>query len=56
MNLATPLSVQKLQKALHDKAKGSPSFRFYGCTTRCAEETFWRMPANAAEPTVEQLE
>jgi hypothetical protein len=21
--------VQKLQKALHDKAKGSPSFRFY---------------------------
>ena len=29
MNLATPLGVQKLQKALHDKAKGSPSFRFY---------------------------
>ena len=29
MNLATPFSVQKLQKALHDKAKGSPSFRFY---------------------------
>ena len=29
MNLATPSSVQKLQKALHDKAKGSPRFRFY---------------------------
>jgi len=29
MNLTTPLSVQKLQKALHDKAKGSPSLRFY---------------------------
>jgi RNA-directed DNA polymerase len=29
MSLATPLSVQKLQRALHDKAKGSPSFRFY---------------------------
>jgi hypothetical protein len=29
MNLATPSSIQKLQKALHDKAKGSPSFRFY---------------------------
>jgi RNA-directed DNA polymerase len=29
MNLATPSSVQKLQTALHDKAKGSPSFRFY---------------------------
>ena len=29
MNLATPESVQKLQTALHDKAKGSPNFRFY---------------------------
>ena len=29
MSLATPLSVQKLQTALHDKAKGSPKFRFY---------------------------
>jgi RNA-directed DNA polymerase len=29
MNLATPSSVQKLQTALHDKAKGSPDFRFY---------------------------
>jgi group II intron reverse transcriptase/maturase len=29
MSLSTPGSVQKLQKALHDKAKGSPSYRFY---------------------------
>jgi len=29
MSLATPSSVQKLQKALHDKAKESPSYRFY---------------------------
>jgi group II intron reverse transcriptase/maturase len=29
MNLATPASVQKLQTALHAKAKGSPNFRFY---------------------------
>ncbi len=28
-NLATPLSVQKLQTALHAKAKGEPGFRFY---------------------------
>jgi RNA-directed DNA polymerase len=29
MSLATPGSVQKLQTALHAKAKGSPNFRFY---------------------------
>ena len=29
MSLATPESVQKLQTALHDKAKKSPEFRFY---------------------------
>ena len=28
-NLTTPESVQKLQMALHDKAKESPNFRFY---------------------------
>src|ERR1700740_277381 len=28
-NLTTPVSVQKLQTALQDKAKESPSFRFY---------------------------
>ena len=29
MSLTTPPSVQKLQTALHEKAKESPSFRFY---------------------------
>src|SRR5246127_1133723 len=29
MSLSTPESVQKLQTALHDKAKESPDFRFY---------------------------
>jgi group II intron reverse transcriptase/maturase len=29
MNLTTPASVQKLQTALHEKAKESPNFRFY---------------------------
>ena len=28
-NLATPGSVQKLQTALHAKAKAEPGFRFY---------------------------
>ena len=29
MSLTTPISVQKLQTALHVKAKESPNFRFY---------------------------
>lgn len=29
MSLTPPLSVQKLQAALHAKAKGSPAYRFY---------------------------
>jgi hypothetical protein len=29
MNLITPVSVQKLQTALHDKAKESPDRRFH---------------------------
>jgi RNA-directed DNA polymerase len=29
MNLVTPSSVQKLQAALHDKAKGTANYRFY---------------------------
>jgi RNA-directed DNA polymerase len=29
MSLTTPASVQKLQTALHAKAKESPDFRFY---------------------------
>jgi RNA-directed DNA polymerase len=29
MSLSTPETIQKLQKALHAKAKGSPGFRFY---------------------------
>jgi RNA-directed DNA polymerase len=29
MSLATPISVQKLQRALHAKAKETSGFRFY---------------------------
>ena len=34
MNLTTPFNVQKLQTALHAKAKGSPNFRFHALYDR----------------------
>jgi hypothetical protein len=61
MNLATPSSVQKLQKALHDKAKESPRRRFhalydkvyrkdvlafaYACCKAMAERQEWTIRA-----------
>ena len=56
MSLTTPASVQKLQTALHDKAKESPDFRFYALTTRCTGKMFWPSPMNAAKPIAEQQE
>jgi hypothetical protein len=47
MSLATPASVQKLQTALHAKAKESPTFVSMRCTTRCIGRMFWYMPTNA---------
>jgi hypothetical protein len=35
MSLTTPSSIQKLQTALHAKAKESPDFRFYAVYHRC---------------------
>ena len=40
MNQATPISVQKLQKALHAKAKEAPGLRFYALYDKVYREDF----------------
>ena len=37
-NLATPISVQKLQMALHAKAKSEPGYRFYALYDKISRE------------------
>jgi hypothetical protein len=56
MNLATPSSVQKLQTALHDKAKGSPSFRFYALYDKVYERTSWHLLTPVVKPMAERQE
>lgn len=58
MSLQTPEKVQKLQKALHAKAKGSPGFRFYLLYDKMYREDIldyaWRLArSNGGKPGVD---
>ena len=52
MSLTTLINVQKLQMALHAKAKESPDFRFYAVYDKVYARMFWCMPTNVAKTMV----
>jgi len=59
MNLQTPPTVRKLQEALHARAKGSPSFRFYSLYDKVYREdiltfAYCRCKANGGAPGVDE--
>ena len=51
MSLAPPPKVGKLQEALHAKAKGSPSYRFYALYDKIYRKDVLTTPTTAAWPT-----
>ncbi len=58
MSLQAPEKVQKLQQALHVKAKGSPEFRFYALYDKLYREdilshAYWCARSNGGQPGVD---
>jgi hypothetical protein len=47
-NLSTPKTVQKLQKALHAKAKAEAEYRFYALYDKISREDILAFPWNEA--------
>lgn len=61
MNLETPQSVEKLQAALHAKAKGSPDYRFYLLYDKIyrrdiLQHAYARCKANRGAPGIDEQE
>ena len=50
-NLSTPDSVQKLQMALHAKAKAEPGYRFYALYDKISREDILAHAMLSAAPT-----
>ena len=50
-DLATPKSVQKLQTALHAKAKAEADYRFYALYDKISRDDILAMPMSSAAPT-----
>ena len=50
-NLSTPKSVQKLQMALHAKAKAEAGCRFYALYDKISREDILAQPTPSAAPT-----
>jgi RNA-directed DNA polymerase len=47
-NLSTPKTVQKLQTALHAKAKAEAGYRFYALYDKISRDDIWHLSVEGA--------